>query len=86
MRMWLARAESLGIGSCLANGIQLRRRPMLRVRLSLSWEKTNDSKCLRLLFDSDAEEVGESKEVSCGRRALQRKQLEFETEQKILMQ
>ena len=46
----------------------------------------NDNKCLRLLFDSDAEEVGESKEVSCGRRALQRKQLEFETEQKILMQ
>ena len=36
MRMWLARPESLGIGSCLANGIQLRRRPMLRVRLSLS--------------------------------------------------
>ena len=48
--------------------------------------KNNDSKCLRLLFDSNAEEVGESKEVSCGRRALQRKQLEFETEQKILMQ
>ena len=46
----------------------------------------NDNKCLRLLFDYDAEEVGESKEVSCGRRALQRKQLEFETEQKILMQ
>ena len=39
MRMWLARPESLGIGSCLANGIQLRRRPMLRVRLSLSWRK-----------------------------------------------
>ena len=34
----------------------------------------------------DAEEVGEKKEVSCGRRALQRKHLEFETEQKILMQ
>ena len=34
----------------------------------------------------DAEEVGESKEVSCGRFALQRKHLEFETEQKILMQ
>ena len=48
--------------------------------------KKIDSKCLRLLFDSDAEEVSESKEVSCGRRALQQKQLEFETEQKILMQ
>ena len=46
--------------------------------------KQNDNKCLRLLFD--AEEVSESKEVSCGRRALQQKQLEFETEQKILMQ
>ena len=34
-----SRPESLGIGSCLANGIQLRRRPMLRVRLSLSWGK-----------------------------------------------
>ena len=48
--------------------------------------KKNDNKCLRLLFDSDAEEVGESEEVSCGRRALQRKHLEFETKQKILMQ
>ena len=48
--------------------------------------ENNDNKCLRLLFDSDAEEVSESEEVSCGRRALQRKQVEFETEQKILMQ
>ena len=46
--------------------------------------KKNDNKCLRLLFD--AEEVGESKEVSCGHRALQQSHLEFETEQKILMQ
>jgi hypothetical protein len=46
--------------------------------------KKNDNKCLRLLFD--AEEVGESKEVSCGHCALQQSHLEFETEQKILMQ
>ena len=85
MRMWLARPESLGIGSCLANGIQLPP-PDAQSQTVTVLEKKIDSKCLRLLFDSDAEEVGESKEVSCGRRALQRKQLEFETEQKILMQ
>ena len=85
MRMWLARPESLGIGSCLANGIQLRRRPISESDCHCLGGK-HDNKCLRLLFDSDAEEVGENKEVSCGRRALQRKQLEFETEQKILMQ
>ena len=64
--------------------MRLRRRPMLRVRLLLSWEKIQQQ-CWLLLFDSDAEEVGENKKVSCRRRVLQRKQLEFETEQMILM-